>query len=338
MYERGSVGAMTSALMLPAVAEILRNRPQPLIVFRIEDLVILGANKATYELLGRVPDSLDGLRTIDIMNPDDRSRVEETGRLLASGAIEGYRAVRRLQRANGTELRTNVYVQVTARDGNRFCLAVLEPETTVERWPYFDASLKIGLAVTDHDWTIEQVSSDIEGILGCRPETYKGSSLLGLFQPAEVQSFMSAVGRVASDGGAVTLRTHLRACDDGWREVLCLVAAMCQHSPPRLGLTLVALADSSVELSSELHQQLAALGDDVLGGMGQVRSRVASGSLSTRQWQILSRLVLGERAQDIAAALYLSPSTVRNHLTAIYRKFGVHSQAELLAKLLQTLG
>ena len=31
--------------------------------------------------------------------------------------------------------------------------------------------------------------------------------------------------------------------------------------------------------------------------------------------------------------MYLSPSTVRNHLTAIYRKFGVHSQAALLAKL-----
>ena len=29
--------------------------------------------------------------------------------------------------------------------------------------------------------------------------------------------------------------------------------------------------------------------------------------------------------QKIADSLYLSPSTVRNHLTAIYRKFGVHS-------------
>lgn len=328
---------MTSALTLPAVAATLRNRPQPLIAFRLEDLTILGANDATYELLGRAPDSLNGLRTIDIMSPNDQSGAEATASLLASGAIEGYRAVRRLQRANGTELTANVYVQLTARDGNRFCLAVLEPETEVDRWPYFDAS-QIGLAVTDHDWTIEQISSDIERILGCRPETYKGSSLLGFFQPAEVQSFMSAVGRVASDGGAATLRTHLRACDGRWREVWCLVAAMCRHSPPRLGLAFVALPDSSVELTSELHQQLAVLGDDVLEGMGQVRSCVPPGSLSTRQWQILSRVVLGERAQEVAAALYLSPSTVRNHLTAIYKKFGVHSQAELLAKLLQTLG
>jgi DNA-binding CsgD family transcriptional regulator len=32
----------------------------------------------------------------------------------------------------------------------------------------------------------------------------------------------------------------------------------------------------------------------------------------------------------------VSESTVRNHLTAVYRQFGVHSQAELLAKLLHT--
>jgi DNA-binding CsgD family transcriptional regulator len=28
--------------------------------------------------------------------------------------------------------------------------------------------------------------------------------------------------------------------------------------------------------------------------------------------------------------MYSSQSTVRNHLTAVYRKFGVHSQRELL--------
>jgi DNA-binding CsgD family transcriptional regulator len=39
------------------------------------------------------------------------------------------------------------------------------------------------------------------------------------------------------------------------------------------------------------------------------------------------------RASTIAEALYLSPSTVRNHLTMIFRKFGVHSQLELIHKL-----
>ena len=39
--------------------------------------------------------------------------------------------------------------------------------------------------------------------------------------------------------------------------------------------------------------------------------------------------------RNSAADLYLSPSTVRNHLAAIYKKLSVHSQTQLLAKLLR---
>ena len=55
--------------------------------------------------------------------------------------------------------------------------------------------------------------------------------------------------------------------------------------------------------------------------------------LSPRQREIVSRLLAGERVTEIARALYLSPSTVRNHLTVVFRKFGVHSQIELLSVL-----
>jgi DNA-binding NarL/FixJ family response regulator len=55
--------------------------------------------------------------------------------------------------------------------------------------------------------------------------------------------------------------------------------------------------------------------------------------LSSRQWEIVARLRRGERVPQIARAMYLSQSTVRNHLTAVFRKFGVHSQSELLTLL-----
>ena len=58
-------------------------------------------------------------------------------------------------------------------------------------------------------------------------------------------------------------------------------------------------------------------------------------SSSTRQWEILSRLLQGDRVSTIAAALFISPSTVRNHLAAIFQKFGVHSQAALIQRLRQ---
>jgi DNA-binding NarL/FixJ family response regulator len=55
--------------------------------------------------------------------------------------------------------------------------------------------------------------------------------------------------------------------------------------------------------------------------------------LSDRQWEVLARIARGERVQGIAKALFVSQSTVRNHLSDIFRKLGVHSQAELLELL-----
>jgi DNA-binding NarL/FixJ family response regulator len=55
--------------------------------------------------------------------------------------------------------------------------------------------------------------------------------------------------------------------------------------------------------------------------------------LSARQQEVVSRLTRGERVPSIAKAMYLSQSTIRNHLTAIFRKAGVHSQEALLAHL-----
>jgi DNA-binding CsgD family transcriptional regulator len=55
--------------------------------------------------------------------------------------------------------------------------------------------------------------------------------------------------------------------------------------------------------------------------------------LTSREYEIVVRLSSGERVPTIARGLFLSESTVRNHLTAVYRKFGVRSQAELVTRL-----
>jgi DNA-binding CsgD family transcriptional regulator len=52
--------------------------------------------------------------------------------------------------------------------------------------------------------------------------------------------------------------------------------------------------------------------------------------LSTRERQILALLMQNLRGPAIAERLFISPSTVRNHLKAIYRKVGVSSQSELI--------
>jgi DNA-binding NarL/FixJ family response regulator len=56
-------------------------------------------------------------------------------------------------------------------------------------------------------------------------------------------------------------------------------------------------------------------------------------SLNTRQWEVLSRLLRGERVTAIAQALFVSPSTIRNNLSEIFQIFEVHSQSDLLKLL-----
>jgi DNA-binding NarL/FixJ family response regulator len=55
--------------------------------------------------------------------------------------------------------------------------------------------------------------------------------------------------------------------------------------------------------------------------------------LTAREWEILLLLMDGQRVPSIAADLCVTQSTVRNHLSSVFSKLGVHSQAELLRQL-----
>ena len=54
--------------------------------------------------------------------------------------------------------------------------------------------------------------------------------------------------------------------------------------------------------------------------------------LSPRQGETLERVLRGESDREIAAGLGLSIHTVREHVTALYRRFRVKSRAELIAR------
>ncbi|MFO7568033.1 MAG: response regulator transcription factor [Enhygromyxa sp.] len=55
--------------------------------------------------------------------------------------------------------------------------------------------------------------------------------------------------------------------------------------------------------------------------------------LSQREREVLRTFRATPRTADVAAALHISPHTVKNHMKAIFRKLEVSSQAELLTRL-----
>ena len=80
------------------------------------------------------------------------------------------------------------------------------------------------------------------------------------------------------------------------------------------------LVDGRVYLSTQVYQALAEA----------VRAESAESALSERELEILRLAERGLPNPQIAQSLHISPGTVRNHLSAIYRKLGVHSRHEAL--------
>ncbi|MDZ5661050.1 hypothetical protein HN031_05655 [Nocardioides sp. zg-1308] len=56
-------------------------------------------------------------------------------------------------------------------------------------------------------------------------------------------------------------------------------------------------------------------------------------ALTTQERRVLSRVAAGQSNAQIAAGLFIAPSTVRKHLEHVYRKLGVTSRVAAVARL-----
>ena len=54
--------------------------------------------------------------------------------------------------------------------------------------------------------------------------------------------------------------------------------------------------------------------------------------LTSRELEIIEEIAEGRNYQQIAEALFISPSTVRKHIENIYRKLQVHNKIEAVQK------
>jgi DNA-binding NarL/FixJ family response regulator len=93
----------------------------------------------------------------------------------------------------------------------------------------------------------------------------------------------------------------------------------------------VAALEQGMQRIADLVKELGLVVPD----SGQHRPEVEAilRQLSARERQIVELLLASRRVPGIAATLDISPHTVRNHLKAVFRKLGVHSQEALLELL-----
>jgi PAS domain S-box-containing protein len=323
----------------------LERLPVAAILTELTAHTFVALNQEAAAVFGAPAADLGGSDVLTRIDPRDRDAVRTAYAAMASRVIDAYEAQRRIVTPDGKERAVRVSGRRVEAASNLYGLWILHPATEP---PAAVQTIMIGapalvLAVTDHDWQIEYMTADAE-LLGVHGSELRGFPLLGLVHPSAATAFLAAAARASTDHLAVTVLTSIRAGNGRWADRYCLIVPICEHHPPRLGVVISAVASTPADGRSDSqldeHVRQAAIearAVQTLDALPALAQLPPGSELSARQTEIVARLAAGERPPDIARSMFLSASTVRNHLTAVYRKFGVHSQSQLLAALLRGL-
>jgi PAS domain S-box-containing protein len=331
--EETTIGPMASDGTAVDWGRAIRLSPVPLLLVELATLEVLEANAASLELFVQVGRELEvGVR----IKLDERYR--DLLDLIASGRLDGFDA--RLPSwslpPNVSEIRAWVRRIDQPPDEAASAVIVLvvggSHDSAVHLPDRHPAQLAVG--TTDAEWRVQWVTQDVASVLGYQREELVGTPLLGIVHPDSAADLALALTHAHDGNGCAIVSVRLRRKNGMWSAHEMIVAPRPHDAagilfilyPPDVAVPARPLA---------LHDHLLRMADDV-----QVAALASDGDvgattdvLSSRQWEIVTRLHRGERVPQIAAAMYLSQSTVRNHLTSVFRKFGVHSQSDLLTLL-----
>jgi DNA-binding CsgD family transcriptional regulator len=205
-------------------------------------------------------------------------------------------------------------------------------------------SSRLVLGIVDKSGRLAEISANADELLGWG-EGQRDTPLQDWVHAEDVPVVATALAWTPPIGPTTTVSARIHGRDGQWIRVQCLVSPLVARTPPRLAIA-IQLPHDGIETADDrasrleghlwriaLEVQAAGLGGRP-GRHGQWWAQPELAELSERQADILRRTVRGERVQEIARELVITESTVRNHLSAIYRKFGVHSQAALMLRLM----
>jgi DNA-binding CsgD family transcriptional regulator/PAS domain-containing protein len=322
----------------PAVAEAVNSSAIAVAQVDLATHRVVAVSDAAAALVGLEREHLVGRLATDFVEG------EATGGLplLATGRLEGFEAKRQIRRADGTVVAAYVWAHVLgltrpARYGAAFLMdgAPAQPPSL---WLASAASDQKVIGTVDGQWRIDRISQEVRSVLGCLPREVAGKQPLTSVNPHDLPQVLSGLAHVhATDRNAV-VRLRVRRADSSW--LWCRAHLSAMGGAPRFAFTLRALTAENIpdgERLSSLEHRLATIAQEVRSLAFPVppdRSPVLAeipelADLTSREWQTLSLFADGGRVAGISDALGLSQSTVRNHLSAIFRKLGVSSQAEL---------
>jgi DNA-binding CsgD family transcriptional regulator len=281
-----------------------------MIVLDLADQRVILANESMAVLCGRPLTKLIGLPAVVLLG-EGEAKSSEAMRLLGSGAVDSYSAKRRLATGDGAAQDVWVWAQRFVMDGRPVVCGLVLPRDPSE------------------------VGDELLG------RYIDAASLLEIVHFDDADLLVASLRRTEETRRPSTVDVRLSNPHGGWRDVRCFISLTADNE---VG---VELADPWRDVSDEpdserferVERHVRRIVED-LEAVAQARPspihpshRSTIEKLPGRQRQIVDALLNGDRTSTIAATMYVCPSTVRNHLSQVYRVFGVHSQAELLAAL-----
>jgi PAS domain S-box-containing protein len=306
--------------------DIVRHSPIPVALLDLATRRVLEVSDPALAVLGAHRDEVVGQLATTFS--DDKQRTADALGLLADGVVEGYQSPRRLRRADGTPFDAWVW---TRRADDAVILVLTDEPVQRDPHPVTVEPQPSVLGVVDDRWRVVTVSADVEDLLGVGPQDVIGAPAIDRIHPDDVPELLLAVAQCLRSGRSATAGIRFLDGCGRWRRVKVLLSPLHDHGDRRLAFVLSSPTDGDDAASERLRRIAAELRS--AGLLAAAPQLPDTTDLSARQLEILDRIVAGSRVPAIARELFLSQSTVRNHLSVIFRKFGVHSQVELIERL-----
>lgn len=324
-------------------AHALDTSPYPALVLAVPSELIIAASPAASLLLDPTGQPVVG-QALEQFTADRPTAGPD---LFAGGRLNGFEAFRVLKRAHGGNQRVRMWIRSFAdQPTSRYVLVVIvadQASATPSRPVSAPQDSPAVVGTADASLIIERISSDADSLFGWSVRDLVGGSLMGLIAEHDVPNCLAALGEASASQNGVTLYLDVRGggtVDGDAVPVGCEVLILPLYPSPSCAFVFL---PTPVELprkhvSAELSAILVRLGRGaevaqlVRGATAGLTERELPGlsSLTTRELEVLTRLLDGDRAPAIAAELSLTQGTVRNYLASIFSKVGVTSQQQLL--------
>ena len=324
---------------------LVRASPFPVFVIQLPDSLITEVSDAAVQFAGRPRAELLSMRLLDyVFDPEVAA---QSLALVAEGKIDGYTRQGRYRQPTGDYRPLTIRISAfTDQCPRRRALAMFleSPQEPVVPRDQPDDAAGFVLGTIDDQWRIDRITSDVGHLLHYEPESLLGQSTFTVVHPEDISQLLLFASEAAARHGESSGRIRLRTADGGWIQCRVSVTPLAGTTPGGYAFALCRVDPDRRAASPrqrELEDHLRRIAREVsASGVAALTSDMPTAldvpelsTLTSREYEIVVRLVGGERVSAIARRLFLSESTVRNHLTAVYRKLGVGSQGELVARL-----